>query len=148
MLTAYAIFMTPGGWLADRRGPKLALVLMGLGSALFVALTGLPGLAVQSAAVFLVWLLIVRSMMGICTAPIYPASGRVIARWIPFGQRAWANGMVMAAALIGNASTFYGFGFLLDEFGSCWPAAFVVAGIVTTVLALIWARYGRNDPSQ
>ena len=38
MLIAYAICMTPGGWFADRYGPKLALAFMGLGSALFVAL--------------------------------------------------------------------------------------------------------------
>jgi sugar phosphate permease len=146
MLTAYAIFMTPGGWFADRHGPKLALVLMGFGSALFVALTGLPSLSVQSAVLILVWLLIVRSAMGVCTAPIYPASGRVIAHWIPFRQRAWANGMVMSAALIGIASTFYGFGFLLDRFD--WPAAFAITGAMTAFLALIWAWYGRNNPSQ
>src|SRR5262249_12372403 len=40
MLIAYMLCMTPGGWLADRRGAWVALVFMGLGSALFVALTG------------------------------------------------------------------------------------------------------------
>src|SRR2546421_12612602 len=29
---AYAACMTPGGWFADRRGPWLALVVMGFGS--------------------------------------------------------------------------------------------------------------------
>src|SRR5262245_4339191 len=40
LLFAYMLFMTPGGWLADRIGPRRALALMGFGSALFVALTG------------------------------------------------------------------------------------------------------------
>ena len=43
-LFAYMICMTPGGWLIDRFGPWAALVVMGLGSALFGALTGIAGL--------------------------------------------------------------------------------------------------------
>src|SRR6266851_1888270 len=34
-LIAYMVCMTPGGWLADRFGPWLALVVMGFGSGLF-----------------------------------------------------------------------------------------------------------------
>src|SRR4051812_40943678 len=39
-LLAYTLSMTPGGWLVDRIGPRVALACMGLGSACFVALTG------------------------------------------------------------------------------------------------------------
>src|SRR5438067_13376498 len=38
-LFAYMVCMTPGGWFIDRFGPRLALIGMGLGSALFGALT-------------------------------------------------------------------------------------------------------------
>src|SRR4051794_18480344 len=48
MLFAYMLFMTPGGWLADRIGPRRALALMGFGSALFVALTGVVGFVAQT----------------------------------------------------------------------------------------------------
>src|SRR5262245_35560178 len=41
---SYLVFMTPGGWFIDRFGPKQALLIMGLGSGLFGALTGLAGL--------------------------------------------------------------------------------------------------------
>ncbi len=34
-LFVYALFMTPGGWFIDRFGPRLALIVMGFGSALF-----------------------------------------------------------------------------------------------------------------
>src|SRR4051794_9679401 len=44
MLFAYMICMIPGGWLADRAGPRTALILVGFGSALFVAMTGWNGL--------------------------------------------------------------------------------------------------------
>src|SRR4029079_13300722 len=39
-LIVYTLFMIPGGWLIDRRGPRFALACMGLGSALFCAFTG------------------------------------------------------------------------------------------------------------
>jgi MFS transporter, ACS family, D-galactonate transporter len=146
LLFAYMVFMTPGGWFADRRGAWRALVLMGFGSALFVALTGAVGLGGFSTATVLALFFVVRTAMGVCTAPIYPASGRIIAHWLPAGQRAGVNGMVMAAALVGIASTFVGFGTLMDWFG--WPAAFLIAGAVTAVLALMWTGYATDRPEQ
>jgi MFS family permease len=145
LLFAYMLCMTPGGWLADRKGPWLALVLMGFGSALFVALTGGVGFAALSPGMLLALFLVIRAAMGVCTAPIYPASGRVIANWLPGSLHAAANGMVMAAALVGIASTYYGFGYLLDHFG--WPKAFLVTGAVTALLALVWTFLARNKPA-
>jgi ACS family glucarate transporter-like MFS transporter len=145
LLFAYMLCMTPGGWLADRKGPWLALVLMGFGSALFVALTGAVGFTALSAGMLLAALLVIRAAMGVCTAPIYPASGRVIANWLPGGLRAAANGMVMAAALVGIASTYYCFGYLLDRLG--WPKAFLVTGAVTALLALVWTCLARSKPA-
>jgi MFS family permease len=82
--------------------------------------------------------------MGLCTAPIYPASGQIIARWLPFRQRALANGLVMGAALTGIASTFLGFGALISLCN--WPGAFVITGTITAILALFWTLYARNNP--
>jgi len=45
----YALFMFPGGWLADRYGPRLILALTSLGSALFTALTAFAGLPMPGA---------------------------------------------------------------------------------------------------
>ena len=42
------------------------------------------------------------------------------------------NGAVMAAALLGIACTYYGFGALVDWFN--WPTAFLITGAVTAVL--------------
>jgi ACS family D-galactonate transporter-like MFS transporter len=145
LLFSYAVCMTPGGWLSDRFGPRLTLVFMGFGSALFGALTGLPALAMLSAFQLWLALLVIRGLMGTFTAPIYPASGRIIAHWMPLGQRAWANGLVTGAALLGIASTYVGFGFLIDRFD--WPVAFLITGTVTAVLALAWAVYATDVPA-
>src|SRR5262249_53701337 len=51
---SYLTFMTPGGWFIDRFGAKRALLIMGLGSGLFGALTYFAGLPAFRAA----WLLV------------------------------------------------------------------------------------------
>src|SRR5262245_2996316 len=136
-LIAYTIFMTPGGWLIDRRGPWFALAVMGFGSALFGALTGLTGIpALISAGSMFVALLTIRTLMGIFTAPIYPAASRTIANWIPPGQRTLANGFVQGAAALGIASTFHLFGTLTDLVG--WQVAFLISGTITGLMALAW----------
>ncbi len=146
LLFAYMLFMTPGGWLADRIGPRGTLALMGFGSALFVALTGVVGLVAQTASTTLLLLLVIRALMGAFTAPIYPASGRALLHWLPARQRAGANGAIMGAALLGIACTYFGFGVLLDRFD--WPTAFLITGGVTAVLAVIWTCYATNWPRQ
>jgi ACS family glucarate transporter-like MFS transporter len=144
LLFGYMLCMTPGGWFADRRGARLALTVMGLGSALFVAFTG--AVAFLPAAATVAGLLVVRGALGAFTAPIYPGSGHAIAQWFPARQRAGANGAVMAAALLGIASCYHAFGTLLDLFN--WPTAFVIMGIITALLALLWAWYARDLPAQ
>jgi ACS family glucarate transporter-like MFS transporter len=145
-LFPYAIFMTPGGWFVDRFGPWKALVWMGFGSALFGALTGMLGWFIFSGGLLWLGLMGIRALMGICTTPIYPASGQVIARWFPFPQQAFCNGLVIGAALVGVSSTFYGFGSLVDWLG--WQTAFVITGAVTALLGLLWTTYATNRPGQ
>src|SRR5207245_338984 len=88
----YMVCMTPGGWLIDRYGPWAALVVMGFGSALLGALTGAAGLpALVAAGLVLPALLVIRSVMGMLTAPVSPASRRVVALWMPWAVNG-ANG--------------------------------------------------------
>jgi MFS family permease len=143
-LLTYAICMTPGGWFIDRVGPRLALAVVGFGSAIFGALTGVAGLIPLTGGVLLLALLIIRPLMGIASAPIYPSTSRLVSHWLPLRQRSWANGVVSAAALIGIASTFSVFGGLIDRFG--WQSAFLVMATVTALVAAVWAVYARNEP--
>src|SRR4051794_33300456 len=48
-LLTYTLCMIPGGWFIDRFGPRAALMAVGFGSATFVALTGVVGLALHEA---------------------------------------------------------------------------------------------------
>lgn len=145
-LLFYTLGMTPGGVFIDRYGPWAALVLMGLGSALFCALTGSAGMGLLAAG--LVWpaLLLIRSAMGLCNAPVYPAAGRIVVWWVPFSRRAWANGLVIGAAPVGVATTYLIMGALIDRLD--WPGAFLVTGAATGAVALGWLLYARDRPAQ
>ncbi len=73
-LLAYTLAMIPGGWLIDRFGPRLALALVCLGSALFVLATGVVGLVVSTAGGVLTALFVVRAAMGMLERAVAPGS--------------------------------------------------------------------------
>lgn len=145
-ILTYTLCMTPGGLLIDVRGPRFALLVMGLGSGLFVALTGLIGLGWVPVAMMLGVLLVVRALAGAMSAPIYPAAARAMSFWLPWQTQAWGNALVTGAALLGSASTYFLFGALMDVQG--WRWAFVTSGITTIALALLWAWYATDDPQR
>ncbi|HLJ12190.1 MAG TPA: MFS transporter [Planctomycetaceae bacterium] len=145
MLLGYTVFMIAGGWLADRRGAWFSLVLSGFGTAAFVAATGYCNVVAWASATFSSFL-VIRCMMGIFSAPLFPAAGRIVTAWIPFENRAWANGLVLGATTVGVSLSPIAFGALSDKVG--WPSAFVAMGIVTAMVTCVWYQYGRNKPAE
>src|SRR6185503_6856404 len=93
-----------------------------------------------------VWLslLIVRSLMGLLTTPLHPASARAAANWFPERQRALANGLITGAALLAYSAVHPVFGALIDRFD--WPAAFLISGGCTAALALVWFLASSDRP--
>ncbi len=138
-LIAYTLCMIPGGWLIDRRGPRFSLSCVLFGSSAFVMLTGSVGLVASSETSALASFIAIRALMGIVSAPLHPAAAKAVSLHIPAAGRSMANGLVTGAALLGVASTYFGFGELVDRFG--WPRAFMIAGAVTAVLGWVWSRY-------
>src|SRR4051812_11367657 len=104
---SYLLFMTPGGWFIDRFGARRALLVMGVGSGLFGALTYFAGLpSLQAAGLMVTALLGIRFCMGLLSAPLYPAATRMTSYWVPLHQRVFANGLVQGAAALGMACAF------------------------------------------
>jgi ACS family D-galactonate transporter-like MFS transporter len=142
-LASYTLFMIPGGWLIDRRGPRVAMQIVCLGSAVFVLLTGCVGWLAPS-GVFAFWAFIaIRPLMGIVSAPLHPAAARAVSLQIPVLRRSSANGLVTGAALLGVAATYLLFGQLIGWLD--WPGAFVVAGLATATIGWLWSRYAIED---
>jgi MFS transporter, ACS family, D-galactonate transporter len=145
-LLVYSICMIPGGLFIDRFGPRRALMVVGFGSALFGALTGVTGWIFSSAASMLLSLTLVRGTMGLLSAPLHPAAARTIGNWFPFAQRSGANSIVTAAAIIGVAVSYPGFGALISVFD--WQGAFLVCAGITALLTVWWTICATDRPSQ
>jgi sugar phosphate permease len=146
-LISYAAMNLPGGYLADRFGPRLVLMVLGLGAGLFTGLTALggkPGLGVYLGIVPSFFLL--RFALGICTGPLYPTCARTMASWIPPTQHGRVQGLIAAGAGLGGATSPLLFSWMIGRYG--WRMSFCMAGIATAVLAVIWFWYVRDHPSQ
>ena len=145
-LIVYTVFMIPGGWLIDRRGPRVALAAMGLGSALFCGLTGGIGFGVFAAGQVWFALLAVRSLMGLLSAPLHPGAAGASGNWFPPAQQSLANGLITGASILAYAVVHPVFGSLIDRFD--WPVAFVITGGLTAVLAGAWLGWARDKPQE
>jgi MFS family permease len=142
-LLVYTVCMIPGGFFIDRFGPRVALMVMGFGSAVFCALTGSVGLGIVTASQVWLSLIIVRGLMGFFTTPLHPGCARAVADWTPLPKRSLVNGLVTGAALLGIACTYKIFGTLIDWFD--WPKAFLITGTSTALLTMLWAFWSRAD---
>jgi MFS family permease len=136
-LAIYTLAMLPGGVLIDRFGAPSALLVLGFGSAAFVAMTGCVGLVFQSAASVWLGLMIARSLLGLFTAPLHPGAANLVHDQAPAASKSTANGLVNGAACIGIAGTYLVMGTLIDRFD--WPAAFLISSGATLLIALAWA---------
>src|SRR5947208_5227617 len=142
-LLVYTICMIPGGFFIDRFGARAALMVVGFGSALFGALTGVVGFVCGAAQIWLS-LVVVRGLMGFFTTPLHPGCARAVADWTPLPRRALVNGLVNGAALLGIACTYKVFGALVAWVD--WTRAFLITGVVTALLTGAWILVSRVRP--
>ncbi len=146
-LVSYTVLMIPGGYWADRFGPRLVLTMMGLGAALFTGLTALggrPGLGIFLGIV--PSFILIRLAFGVCTAPLYPSCARMSANWVPVRHRARVWGFVSAGAGLGAATSPLLFTWSIARYG--WRLSFWQAAAATAALALIWSWYVRDHPAE
>ena len=135
-LIVYTIAMLPGGWLIDRIGSARTLTLYGVTMGTFVILTGALGWVTSSPMAFLICLLVIRGLGGMCNAPLHPGAAHAVSDATTANHRATANGMVTAGALVGIACCYPAFGWLMDEL--TWQWAFVVSGSMLIAYAVLW----------
>src|SRR5438093_2625814 len=140
-LLTYTIFMTPGGWLADKRGTWLTLLLVIGGSGFFGGAPGVAGWLLFTSAGAWWWIAGSRACMGILSAPLYPSTSQTVSRWFSPDQQMWANGLVIAAAPLGMAFASQAMSLLSRSHG--WEAACLIAGLSTAVVLGLWAYFGR-----
>jgi ACS family glucarate transporter-like MFS transporter len=124
---AYAMFEVPGGWLADRVGPRKVITRIVVWWSGFTVFTGL---------VNRLWTLVaVRFMFGAGEAGMYPSSAKVFSRWVPVAERGRVTGLMWTYARAGGAVSPLIVVWLLGYMG--WRHTFWVFGI----LGIIWAAF-------
>jgi MFS family permease len=143
----YALLMIPGGHLADRYGPRLLLGVAGLGAAFFTGLTALGGKPGLGTFIGVVPAFVaIRLAFGACTAPLYPACGRMNANWVPSERRAFTWGLVAGGVGLGGAISPFFFAWMISRYG--WRVSFWQAGAAAAALAVFWFWYVRDTPAE
>jgi len=139
----YALFQTPGGFLADRLGSRLVLTVGVLWWGVFTALTAsIPGAAANALFIFVA----IRFLLGAGEAIIYPASNQFVARWIPSSERGIANGWIFAGVGAGAGIAPPLVTWAMIHYG--WRASFWVCAAIGILAGLVWFLAARDNPAE
>ncbi|QDU75789.1 putative sulfoacetate transporter SauU [Bremerella volcania] len=134
----YALFQTPGGWLADRFGPRRILAAIVVSWSIFTGLTGL---------VFgFVPLLVTRFLFGAGEAGAFPGMSRAVFSWIPMDNRGLVQGINFSGSRLGAAFALPIIAMLIASLG--WRNCFLLLMVVGFLWAIGWYWFFRDDPAE
>ena len=132
----YAFFQIAGGWLGDRLGPRLTLLICGaIWSAATVAIGFVEGA---------MSLVLARFLLGIGEGSAFPTATRALANWMAADRRGFAQGITHAFARLGNALTPPLIAFLVVALS--WRDSFIIVGLISFAWVGLWWFYFRDDP--
>jgi ACS family glucarate transporter-like MFS transporter len=135
---AYALGQIPGGWLADRfRMRPLMTLLIGIWSA-FTLMTGF--------AVGFWSLIFARVGCGLAEAGAYPASSKLVPRWVPFFSWGRANAIISAGGRFGGAVAPVLTALAMVYIGT-WRTPGRIFGMVGVVFAVVFWFVFRDRPA-
>ena len=139
----YMLFQIPGGWLADRFGPRRVLAFGALWSAAFTSLTASVPSSIAGALAVL-WS--VRFLLGAGEAVIYPSANRWEASWVPSRERGLANGIIFAG--VGTGAAFAPPLITAITLRAGWQASFHVCALIGFGSGLAWWLLARDRPQE
>lgn len=142
-LLGYAAFQAPGGWLADRFGPRRTLLGATVWWGIFTALTAAVPMGMSG--VFFA-LYAVRLSLGAGEAVMYPSSNRLVAAWIPSSERGIANGWIFAGVGAGAGITPPLITYILLNYG--WRWSFYASSVIGLGAGVVWWIICRDTPGQ
>ncbi len=133
----YALFQTPGGWLADRLGPRKVLTLI---VALWSLFTGLTAVAFNYIS-----MLTTRFLFGAGEAGAFPGMARAAYNWIPMNERGLVQGINFSGSRLGAAFAIPVIALMIGQIG--WRGSFGVLMVVGFIWAIGWWSFFRDDPA-
>lgn len=134
----YALFQTPAGKWADRRGPRKVITTIITIWSVFTALTG--------AAWNYISMLVIRFLFGAGEAGAFPSLAKVIYNWFPVKERGIVQGINFSGSRIGAAFALPLVAIIIGKVG--WRMSFLIFGVIGLVFALLWWILFRNRPEE
>jgi MFS transporter, ACS family, glucarate transporter len=142
-LAGYALFQTPGGWLADRLGPRRVLAAGVVWWGIFTALIAIVPSGIGAPLFFFI---AARFLLGVGEAVIYPASNQFVSRWIPMQERGIANGLIFAGVGAGAGLSPPLITYVMVHYG--WRTSFWVCAIIGLAVGGVWFFGARDTPTE
>ena len=142
-LAGYALFQTPGGWLADRLGPRRILAAGVVWWGIFTALIAIVPSGIGAPLFFFI---AARFLLGVGEAVIYPASNQFVSRWIPMQERGIANGVIFAGVGAGAGLSPPLITYIMVHYG--WRSSFWVCAIIGFAVGGVWLLTARDTPAE
>src|SRR3954453_19461590 len=130
----YALFQLPAGHFIDRLGARVTYGFAVAWWSVFTALTAVAGGAAS--------LFGFRLGLGVGESASYPASAKVVSKWFPKRERAFASSIYDSGARFGRAVALPVVAALVAWLG--WRASFVITGALGIVWAVVWVVWYRE----
>ena len=144
--TGYAIFQFPGGLLGDRFGPRRVLTIIAVLWGIMTIVTSLvPGQETASTGLIIVSLILVRFLVGVVQAPVFPVMNVSIMRWFPVGGWGFPTGLTSTGLTLGVTASAPVLAWMITQYG--WRLSFVILAPFGFLLAALWWWYTRDWPA-
>jgi ACS family glucarate transporter-like MFS transporter len=91
-------------------------------------------------------MLMIRFLLGVGEAVLYPASNHLIASWIPSRERGLANGLMFAGVGIGSGLAPPFVAYMLLNYG--WRESFWMCAGLGVLVSGLWLWLSRDEPNQ
>ena len=134
----YALFQTPSGILADRKGPRGIISSIVMAWSVLTAMTG--------AAWNYISMLVIRFLFGAAEAGAFPSLAKVVYNWFPIRERGIVQGINFSGSRLGAAFALPLVAWMLTQMG--WRYTFMIFGMGGVLFAILWYLLFRNKPEE
>ncbi len=146
-ILCYTIFQLPGGICGERFGSRRTMTWIVVLWGVCAALTALlPGLLITGAAAGVIALLLVRALMGVFQAPVFPVLAGAVANWFPPTRWALPNALSNTGLTLGAMVTPPLVALVTVTYG--WRASLYLTVPFTFLIAVLWWWYARDRPAE
>jgi ACS family glucarate transporter-like MFS transporter len=145
-VVGYALFQIPGGWLSDRWGIRVVLMIALIWWSCFTAWTATAATSFLAGPLGIVGaLVLIRFLLGVGEAAALPTFNRAVTDWLPPHERGLGIGTAIGGIGIGAALTPPLTAWIMVNYG--WQSAFYLSAGIGISLAVVWWCLAADRPS-